>query len=415
MATAPKVRCIMNSKISIDYILVTLLVMLSGNPVVPELLGKEASYIILFLLFVVYSINRSKLLIDISALQYPALVGVLAVVHFFTFGGIVLMASFGFLIKIGIGLMAAIFIEDFFNKYIKVMAILAVVSLVFYVPTVLGIDLFSYLSFFRMSAGVDWLNHIGIHNFHNGVDVRNAGVFWEAGAFSGYLVIALYFIVVHEDRFAYSKWEIVALVLALISTQSTAGFVAGLVLIVFFVMRRLFRARFTALLPLMPIVFIILIGFVYIAVTELDFVSEKIQDQIISASVGADRAQMNRFGNALMDLESIRERPIAGWSGNPATRFAFDPALMDFIDGQGNAVTGLMVRFGAIGFFGFFIAIYLASISRDGGVISAVFLITILISLLVGEQYINFPFIYTLLAIKSSSIGPLRGLRDVRY
>jgi hypothetical protein len=412
LATAPQVRRLMNSKISIDYILVTLLVMLSGNPVAPELLGKEASYIILFLLFVVYSINKSKLLIDISALQYPVLIGVLAVIHFYTFGSIVVMASLGFLLKICTGLLAAIFIEDFFIKYIKLMAILAVISLLFYVPTVLGIDVFGYLSFLRISAGVDWLNHIGIHNFHNGEDLRNAGVFWEAGAFSGYLVIALYFVVAHIDRLVLHKWEVAALTFALISTQSTAGFVAGLVLIVFFVTRRFFLARFTALLPLMPFIFAVLIGVLYIAVNELDFISEKIQDQMSAASVGADRAQMNRFGNALMDLESISARPIAGWSGNPETRFAFDPGLMDFIEGQGNAVTGLMVRFGVIGFVGFFVALYFSAIRRDGGGVSAIFLIIIIICLLIGEQYINYPFIYALLAIKPNDIKRLRGLID---
>lgn len=383
----------------LNYALTIFVIAISGNPAA-AIFGKEGTYIVAFLVLMLMWARRPTPIAG-SALVLPAVIAGLALVHLLSFGGMVLMASLGFLVKIGIGILAATVIDDFFRKFVRWMAILACVSLVFYVPYVAGFDLSGPLSFLNVSVdssnGISAIRHIGIHNFHQAHETRNSGMFWEPGAFAGYLVLALFVIVACRGNKAFARWEVVAIVAGLLSTQSTMGYLAGLIVGAYYLLDRFADERGSATLPFLPAV-LLAGGFVtFMVVTEVDFIGDKIQEQLFSAQVGRDRNEITRFGNMLYDLDSIGQRPLTGWSGNPETRFALDPELAELIAGQGSAITGFWVRFGAIGWLAFFWALYAAAKRSFKSPVSGFFLVVITAALLVGEQYTNFPLIYAFL------------------
>lgn len=404
----------------VGYFLVFVVIAISGNPTA-LVLGKEVTYVAVFLVLF-YMWIRDPIPVKKTAIVFPLVIFSLAFIHIFTFGTLVLMASLGFLIKIGIGVLAATVIENFFIKYVRVMAVLACISLVFYIPYVFGIDLSGPLSFMYRAVdtreGLVSIRHIGIHNFHVEHEIRNSGMFWEPGAFAGYLVLALFLAVTYRSKFVFSRWEIYALIAGLISTQSTMGYIASLIVLIFYMIDRVPQKMQAAYLFLAPVILVFGAIVTYFAMTQLDFLGEKIQDQMASAQVGVGNYQINRFGNMLYDLEFIKDKPLAGWSGNPETRYALDPEVAEMVAGQGSALTGFWVRFGAIGWFALFVSLYFVTWGEKKP-IRGFFLVLIVSVLLVGEQYTNFPVVYAFLvgflfAEKNMNSNQHAGLASLR-
>ncbi len=382
------------------YFLTFVVIAISGNPAATSL-GKEGTYIVVFLMLALYWLFRGRQPIERTAFLVPIVIGILAFFHLLNFGSIVLMASLGLIVKIMIGLLAATVIKDFFYKYIQWMAVLACVSLVFYLPQAMGVDLISALSFLNVPIENSHVRHIGIHNFHHMLETRNSGMFWEPGAFAGYLVLALLLVVGQRKTRPVAKWVLIALVLGLLSTQSTMGYIAGAVIGFYYLVDQFMRERIVIMLPYIPYILFSAAVSVYIAATELDFLGEKINEQIVNTVDARGVHQINRFGNFLYDLDHIKQRPLMGWSANPETRFYLDPMLQEFISGQGNALTGYWVRFGGIGFFVLMWGLYSAGARRAGTRISGFFTVLIYSILFVGEQYINYPLLYAFLVSKS--------------
>ncbi|MDG3064866.1 hypothetical protein ACFQ4M_10360 [Thauera mechernichensis] len=380
------------------YFLVFFVIAISGNPTA-LIFGKEATYfLVLVILFAMWM--RKPVPIKNTAIVFPLIIFSLVFIHLFTFGALIIMASLGFLVKIAIGVLAATVIENFFIKYVRVMAVLACMSLAFYIPYVFGIDLSGPLSFMYLSVdtreGLDPIRHIGFHNFHVEHETRNSGMFWEPGAFSGYLVLALFISIVFRGSSAISRWEVVALIAGLISTQSTMGYIAGFSVLCFYMVERVPQRQQAIYILMAPVILVVGAVVAYFSVTQLDFLSEKIQEQMFNAQAGVGNYQINRFGNMLYDLEFIRDKPLAGWSGNPETRYALDPEVAEMVAGQGSALTGFWVRFGAIGWFALFVSLYFVKWGENKP-IRGFFLVLTVSVLLVGEQYTNFPLIYAFL------------------
>ena len=65
-------------------------------------------------------------------------------------------------------------------------------------------------------------------------EIRNYGPFWEPGAFQGFLVIALLCLFVCQKELKNSKRKLIILVITLISTQSTTGYIGVIIIIVAF-------------------------------------------------------------------------------------------------------------------------------------------------------------------------------------
>lgn len=220
----------------VPYLLCLLTIVVSGNPAV-NLIGKETVYIGTLAIFIGYWFIKS-LRLNRHFLPLFFLFAIISLIHVLLFGTVVIVASLGFLIKLSIAILAVGLIANFPSQYVRVMYILALISLAFYIPVQLGIDLPQLLSPLRipMESGI---SHIGIHNFHIlDVKSRNSGMFWEPGAFAGYLVLALLFLLANKNDRSVKKKTV--LTIALLTTQSTTGYLAFFILIFIYVFQNKF-------------------------------------------------------------------------------------------------------------------------------------------------------------------------------
>jgi len=379
------------------YLFLTFLVIaVSGNPAM-GVLGNETVYIGTLLIFIVLWWLKPLRIMKQDWMIF-VLFALLMLVHVLVFGSIVVPSSLGFLIKLGIALLVVRLIPEFSVRYINVMYALSLIGLIFWILTIAGVNMQGLFSELRVPLEGNNF-HIGIHNLKEEyeVGVRNMGMFWEPGAFAGYLVLALFFMVRDGRNKGIKLKHIFVLIAALLSTQSTTGYLAFMVLALFYVYSaKLIKGKIAKLLGF-PAIFLVLVAGTYMATNQVSFLGEKINAQIESTSVRDDASKINRFGNFMYDLESIAKRPVFGWSANPVTRLSVDPEIIELVAGQGNGFSGFAVRFGFIGFlvfFGFF-----AHTTRriTGSLVASLFGIVIVCVLLNGEQFLNFPIFLSLI------------------
>jgi len=386
-----------------SLLITIIIVVISGNPAALAL-GKELIYIGVFVALLLYWLAKKPITTrnDFAILVFFS---ALVCLHLFEFGLFVFKADAGFLTMLGIAFLTVSLVPQFRLQYVKVMYGLAWISLVFYLPTQLGIDLAGMLSFTRIPIENSAVTHIGIHNFHTPEEVRNSGMFWEPGAFAGYLVLALLFLLT-SDEVAQDRFKPIVLTVALITTQSTTGYVALFLLVAIYLNRKYPLKGHPLRWAVASIAFTILIGLSYAAYNTIPFLREKIISQMENARIGAHGYRINRFGNLLYDMDFIAERPLVGWSMQPNTRLDLDPEVAELLASQGNGLSGFAVRFGLPA-----LAIYLwltfrGMRARSGNTVSAFLATFAVAAALMGEQFLNFPLFATLMFLGGRSALP---------
>jgi len=200
------------------------------------------------------------------------------------------------------------------------------------------------------------------------------------------------------------------LTLALLSTQSTTAYV-GLTIFIFIFLYMKYGIRYVGRLMGAGILFIVA---AYSAYVELAFLADKIDAQYEEVVSQDERYELGRFGNAVYDLDSIKNRPLLGWSPYVETRTAVDYAVSDVIVGQGNGLTGLMVRFGLVGFLIYALFAYRFFLSHSRHVAYALSATIILLVLLIGEQYLNYPLFLTMMFAGSKAVARMHKSRGHR-
>jgi hypothetical protein len=206
--------------------------------------------------------------------------------------------------------------ERFIKVFIYTMYIISIVSFVFtilcYIPGInralynLAIDLFPLEKDFKDYMTPTLIVYTFLPEFFDGrfTYARNAAIFWESGAFAVYLNMVLY---VHymtkkvENFKDLVDAKSLVFIIALLSTASTMGFFAMILVLAFFTLQ--FRSNYKYIV--MVLVFIS----AYIAFGSFDFLGDKVQAQL-----AVSEKDNNRFGSALMDVEDIMEKPVFGWS-----------------------------------------------------------------------------------------------------
>lgn len=128
---------------------------------------------------------------------------------------------------------------------------------------------------------------------------RNCGPFWEPGMFACFLNIALFF----NINFSGKKWLSILLIISVISTFSTGGFI-GLLFVVFSYLQ--LNNRSNVIVYIFGMLFVILL-FQYLS--NLSFIGLKILSQLDNASVGTDES---RFGAILTQAKMVEASPIIG-------------------------------------------------------------------------------------------------------
>lgn len=210
---------------------------------------------------------------------------------------------------------------------------------------------------------------------------RNSGPMWEPGAFQGILNLALLLTPTAALRNADSRRRVAIVVLALITTFSTTGYIVLFLIIVY----KIFSGRLSALLKAILLSTVITGGVaIYL---EADFLAEKIiaqsSEKVIDAEFSADR-----FGALLFDLHYIEKSPWIGNGFHESTRYADHPWLQGEPLGHGNGLSNFTATLGFVGLFIYLVGLLTSRWSL--GLSHRFFLVTIIAMLAFGEQFLNY-------------------------
>ena len=362
-----------------------------GNPlIVSSSYAKQLLVIyLLYLIIFIKSRYRNFNIANILKTLAPIILFILIInfLQLIRFGVISYPGTFAIFVKISITILVVSYYIyykkiDFIDVYIKSMVIIVLISFPFWI--------LNHFTQFSLSYPVDGglaptlvfytPSELGSSN---SPILRNNGMFWEPGAFAGYINIAIIFILLNysiSKRFNYS-FELIILILGMITTQSTSGYINLFLLLTIYCLK---YRKYIIFLPILAI------GIM--ALSNLDFLGEKIQDQWENSDIFDSSTGLNntRIGSLQMDYGYIVSEPISGSGLDPRTRYWKDPEIY-FDVGNGNGFSGFIAIWG-IPLFLFWIYrlsqfLYLFLRSKFYTFLMAIMFILIL----QGEAFLNYP------------------------
>lgn len=298
----------------------------------------------------------------------------------------VIAATFSF---ISLFLISRIVSSDFSNLFVKIIVFFACASMLFWLVDISpsGHAFLLKTSYSVNQYGMDTIKEIReLHNFEysrnlffysvnvDATDLipRNKGPFYEPGRFTIYLTIALAINLFYHSRPVLSKNSIILLITNL-TTFSTTGYVAMAILFAGYILNR-YKVSFKS------VFFSIVLVFVSIYISQLDFMAEKIVGQMQSES------EMSRFGAALYHIPMIMNSPIIGYADRLSSVYGF-------IEMSPNGWTDLLLHWGIpVSLFWLFMLFKGTSVYTGDKVISRVCMFLVILTLAFTQTIMSSPF-----------------------
>jgi hypothetical protein len=274
-------------------------------------------------------------------------------IYYIKNGSIDIDTWLGFYSRILLSYNVVILTKGFFHLYfIKLIFWLCMISLIFYsIQLIVYEELFKINNLFGLTSDRGLMpsssslvfNIVDIHKY------RNCGFMWEPGAFAAVIIFALFLAFYNNTKF--DKYKIV-LIISLLTTFSTTGYLALIILICYF--------YFPKLKIFAPILFLVL----FFAISNISFISSKITSQILSVedellvSQNADdySYHLNRFTSFMVDINTLTNNPILGLGIDLTTT-----TKKEYYKEYGQNVvrtSGLMFGLLKVGFLGMFAFLY---------------------------------------------------------
>lgn len=369
-----------------DYLPLFLVLCFSGNPLFISA-GYSKPLLVAFCgLFIIYSliyISAKEIRVVIARLALIiSLVIVISIFQKFILGIVSYPGVFALILKIILGMFMLLYYQSKYMNpldiYIRVMAFLAKVSLPFFalnfvINTGLPLDVPGQHSFFLYTS-FDTPK----------IELRNAGMFWEPGAFAGYLLLALLFIGLLNRKFeigSYKK-QVIWIIVGLITSMSTTGFLVLAILILIYILQN-YKIASIVLVP------ILIAGSIY-AYNNLDFLNKKIEEQYDEAlEMEATDVSNTRFGALNMDMQYIEDQPWTGNGLDMRTRYRFHPWISEDI-GHGNGMSNFLVYWGIPLFVFWLFCLFQFGYKVSESIPTTIIFLLLMILILQGEQFLNF-------------------------
>jgi hypothetical protein len=229
--------------------------------------------------------------------------------------------------------------------------------------------------------------------FHECVlaEFRNPGPFWEPGLFAVFLNLALIFNLINEKKI-WTRKNIV-LTLALLSTFSTAGYIAFFVLLFsFYIVNQSLGKKILLSLVLLPVLLTLYFS--------LEFLSSKVEQNINMANTTTS----SRFGSALVDITDFAKSPFIGWGRGVMRYGGREFSFFSEDQHRNNSVTDLLATYGIFIFLFYFYNYYLSlkGLCFSSGFNPQFAYYALLVILLLGFSQSIFlkPFFYSLMFLR---------------
>jgi hypothetical protein len=365
-----------------DMALIVALLAVSGNPAFSG--PAVAPWILLSIFIAVMIARQGQLSIDFLVRFGLISTGFLFVfvAHQSQFGTVSVAGSIYFLIKMFIGGLVLSHLDHRLpDRLFRAVFWLSISSLILQ-SALLAVGPDDMPGF----AGADWLGEnlktLLIFTIHETPEWwRNSSMMWEPGAFQGLINLSLMLLPAPVWMARPNRKKMMIVVIALISTFSTTGYLVFFLIAIFKLSR--FRVSTTIKTPLIAL----LIGTAALAIVEAEFLGQKIAQQIESTETLEDFAP-DRFSAMLFDLHYIEKFPLFGNGLIEDTRLADHPHLHGIDLGHGNGLSNFIAGFGIFG-----LALYLGGIltSRISDTwVQRAGMIIVVVLLVFGEQFLGY-------------------------
>ena len=373
-----------------DIFYAYLLLCLSGNPFFPEVF---TDWIYLGFAAVLFFMHRGKMTADrLRLVDFKKwVIGfiVLFVAQFIYISPVSIPADINFLAKFFIAfIISCILGAKFRYAYLRAITFTAAVSLVFF--TIFYLTGWNTGLQIERNTSILIYNHVEGNLDYDGT-IRNSGMFWEPGAFQGYInLVPLMFINELRQLWKQERRSCIILLLALITTFSTTGYMVFMLII-----GAVFIKESKNIVLKGIIGAVVVAGSIY-AITSFEFLGEKMQGQFEDATtIQQGDVSWSRFGAAVVDSYEIARNPITGNGFMMEARY---PKLGDLMSGSGNGFTGAVNAFGIIAILFYIMNLYIRApgISK---IDKYIFTIAIVL-LLQGEFFLSYPLFWGLLFIR---------------
>ena len=217
----------------IDYFLVYFLLCVSGNNALGNIPYIDYLQLAFATFLAVLLLKYRKSILNENVLWISSIFGLILLIQCISLSFFPIITLAGFFVRLYIGFAVIVLVKKFLHVYVQVMIILVMVSLFFYVLQEVAYVLGNDVRFWFKPLGDIFTTSTQripffIHTYlPMGINHRNSGMFWEPGAFAGYLTLALVFLAIIKNEIAKQNYKryLIILSIALFTTLSTAGYV----------------------------------------------------------------------------------------------------------------------------------------------------------------------------------------------
>lgn len=365
----------------LDYFITTLIICISGNPIIINGTKWYGGIAALIMLFICLIFKRP--LVNISFIKWLVGFSLLFSIQRIVLPATSIPAEINFIAKLYTIFLATLFLgAKFRSTYFNVMYYVSLISLVCFALNYLGVNIGFVFEKYRTILVYN--NLIYLENAHV---FRNCGMFWEPGAFQGYIMLAfLFYINDYKSLWKIHRWKCIILSLALLTTFSTTGYIVYLLYIAYII----FTSRISYYIKTC-VVFITLVCCIH-AYHNLDFLGEKIEVQYENATnLRNNEVSWSRMGAMKIDIQQISRHPLVGNGFVMTSRYE---KLGNKMAGAGNGFTGAINMLGIP-----CIAMYLITLYRSlnfNEKKQKIFFISLIVILLNGEFFLNYPLFWGL-------------------
>lgn len=258
------------------------------------------------------------------------------------------------LIRFLLALIIALLVGNELPKiYVNLLKVISIISLVFFLtiyifPSFENILLFHIAPIFNQESSSSFYKYtpniivftLNIYDSSIGL-LRNPGPFWEAGGFACFLIPAIIFNSLLNEKIL-NRTNLLFL-LTLFTTFSTAAYLSIFVYAIFVIIPIVNR-KSIILLPIIFSLFFFAGSYAY----RVPFVSERIDRTIIYLAYPKESMYLKRDRaiSAIVDFNDIKNYPIFG-RGRGENRYDKNNDFTDF-EHRNNGVTDFFVKFGLI-------------------------------------------------------------------
>lgn len=375
------------------YYLICILLVVSGNPAFYAQPWSPVGYIVIGVFLAIYL--RKTITPDFLR-QYAVVSSVFVILFFIQYINLDYLSIpfvLGFLVKIFIGSIIFRKIKsDFAIIFFDVMYAICLISLPFYALHYIGGDNTLKDIWLKSDPGT-----VGFYTFRPQHRIesflRNSGMFWEPGAFQGYINLCIFMVFpIMSGLIKTQKFKLLVIIVAFLTTQSTTGYITFGVLIALYVLMYMRVSRL-----MVAFLFSIICVLGAYSFYNLDFLGDKIVSQYEEGVARTAEGEFDprRFGALLFDLHYIQKNPLTGNGFNAQTRFADHGELRAMIErgenpGHGNGFSNFIASAGILGMFWYLYTIYRNQ--KKYGTRDALLLCLLIIILSQGEDFFRFPF-----------------------